>query len=73
MPNAAASAAPWGLFDDGLVRMRAVPVHVQVLPRPNGDRVLTLLRDGVAIHREVLSPAAAAHLAAVLAAGKAAR
>lgn len=70
MPNAAASPPDWGMFDDGLARMQAVPVQIQVLPRPNGDRVLTLLRDGVAIHREVLPPAAAAHLARLLTAGE---
>ena len=70
MPSATSSPTPWGIVDDGLVRMQAVPVQIQVLPRPNGDRVLTLLRDGVAIHREVLPPAAAAHLARLLTAGE---
>lgn len=66
MPNATISPASWGAFGDGLVRVQAVPIQIQVLPRPSGDRVLTLLRDGVAIHREVLSPAAATHLARLL-------
>ena len=70
MPDATISPASWGMTDDGLVRMQAVPIQIQVLPRPNGDRVLTLLRDGVAIHREVLPPAAAAHLARLLTAGE---
>ena len=69
MPNAA-SPPDWGMFDDGLVRMERVPLQIQVLPRPDGDRVLTLLRDGVAIHREVLSPAAATHLARLLTANE---
>lgn len=70
MPDATISPAAWGMSEDGLVRMQSVPVQIWVCQRPNGDRVLTLLRDGVAIHREVLPPAAAAHLARLLTAGE---
>lgn len=64
------SSDGWVEAGDGLHRIELLPRQIQVAALPDGGRVLMLVENGREIHREVLPPAAAAHLARLLMAGE---